>query len=137
MDCIKKDRREWITPLIDRRSVWCKLPTLVNDKLIIKKRCFLRMIVYLKKKCHFICMLQKSLYLCSCNKTRDNKYDYITHIRELGSPAYYSRPGRGTKRWERFVYVMIWKWYCRKPFSPSVERGFLIEKRDENETSVT
>lgn len=39
---------------------------MANDKLIRKMDCFLRIIIYLKKKCHFICVLQKSLYLCSC-----------------------------------------------------------------------
>ena len=56
------------------------------------------MIIYLKKKCHFICMLQKSLYLCTCKQKRGNKYDYIAYIGKLGSPAYYSHRGRGTKR---------------------------------------
>ena len=62
-------------------------------------RTFLRMIIYLKKKCHFICVLQKTLYLCICKqKTREDRYDYTEYIGKPGSPAYYSRRGRGTKR---------------------------------------
>ena len=40
-------------------------------------RSFLRIIIYLKKKCHFICVLQKTLYLASVNKKRE-KTDMIT-----------------------------------------------------------
>ncbi|CCZ88264.1 unknown [Phocaeicola plebeius CAG:211] len=62
-------------------------------------RSFLRIIIYLKKKCHFICVLQKTLYLCICKqKTRKDRYDYTEYIGKPGSPAYYSRRGRGTKR---------------------------------------
>lgn len=40
-------------------------------------RSFLRIIIYLKKKCHFICVLQKTLYLCICKQKRE-KTDMIT-----------------------------------------------------------
>ena len=46
----------------------------LDDKLIRKTCCFLRMIIYLKKKCHFICMLQKSLYLSKC-KIKNERYE--------------------------------------------------------------
>ena len=70
-----------------------------DDKLTTKMRSFLRIIIYLKKKCHFICVLQKTLYLCICKqKTRKDRYDYTEYIGKPGSPAYYSRRGRGTKR---------------------------------------
>ena len=60
---------------------------------------FLRIIIYLKKKCHFICMLQKTFTFASVNKkTREDRYDYTEYIGKPGSPAYYSRRGRGTKR---------------------------------------
>lgn len=70
-----------------------------GDKLTTKMYCFLRIIIYSKKKCHFICMLQKTLYLCICKqKTRRGRYDYTEYIGKPGSPVYYSRRGRGTKR---------------------------------------
>lgn len=36
-----------------------------SDKLTIKGNYLLRIIIYKKKNYHFICKLQKSLYLCS------------------------------------------------------------------------
>ena len=36
----------------------------LSDKLTINDLGYLRMIIYLKKKYHFICLFQKSLYLC-------------------------------------------------------------------------
>ena len=39
---------------------------------------FLRITIYLKKKCHFICVLQKSLYLCICKRKNERKTDMIT-----------------------------------------------------------
>lgn len=36
-----------------------------SDKLTIKDNYLLRIIIYRKKNYHFICKLQKSLYLCS------------------------------------------------------------------------
>lgn len=57
----------------------------------------------MKKKYRFICLLQKSLYLC-IRKTKSNKnnkidYNEYTHC-SSGSPAYYyySRRGRVAKR---------------------------------------
>lgn len=48
-------------------------------------RTFLRIIIYLKKKCHFICVLQKTLYLCICKqKTREDRYDYTEYIGKPG-----------------------------------------------------
>ena len=47
-------------------------------------RTFLRIIIYLKKKCHFICVLQKTLYLCICKqKTREDRYDYTEYLAVL------------------------------------------------------
>lgn len=40
-------------------------------------RSFLRIIIYLKKKCHFICVLQKPFTFASVNKKRE-KTDMIT-----------------------------------------------------------
>ena len=69
-------------------------------------RSFLRIIIYLKKKCHFICVLQKTLYLCICKqKTREDRYDYTEYIGKPGSPAYYSRRG-GPIKSVRKVFVL-------------------------------
>lgn len=62
-------------------------------------RSFLRIIIYLKKKVSFYLRVTKNLYLCICKqKTREDRYDYTEYIGKPGSPAYYSRRGRGTKR---------------------------------------
>lgn len=69
-------------------------------------RSFLRIIIYLKKKYHFICVLQKTLYLCICKqKTRKDRYDYTEYIGKPGSPAYYSRRGGHTGSVRKVVYV--------------------------------
>ena len=55
-----------------------------GDKLTTKNVLFLTNNNYSKKKCHFICMLQKTLYLCICKqKTRRDRYDYTEYIGKL------------------------------------------------------